>query len=202
MAWETIKKSQHDLRVTPNLEDYDHTCADFSWDAVRRALDGLPAGAGLNIAHEAVDRYVAGPLSGRLALRFLSKRGETRDFTYRQLGSETSRFANVLRRLGVAKGERVFVLAGRIPELYIAALGTLKNGSVFCPLFSAFGPAPIRQRIAIGDGRVLVTTAALYRRKVEQLRSVLPGLRHVLLAGSSDEIRGLPGTLDYRLLMD
>ena len=202
MAWETIKKSQHDLCATPNLKDYDRTCADFSWDAARRALDGLPGGAGLNIAHEAVDRHVGGLLHNRVALRFLVKRGETREFTYGQLSSETSRFANVLRRLGVEKGERVFVLAGRIPELYITALGTLKNGSVFCPLFSAFGPEPIRQRIAIGDGRVLVTTAALYRRKVEQLRSVLPGLRHLLLVGSSDEIRGLPGTLDYRRLMD
>ena len=57
--------------------------------------------------------------------------------------SETNRFANVLTRLGVGKGDPVAVLAGRIPELYIAALGTLKNGSVFTPLFSAFGPEPI-----------------------------------------------------------
>ena len=83
----------------------------------------------------------------------------------------------MLRRLGVGKGERVFLLAGRIPELYISALGTLKNGSVFCPLFSAFGPEPIRQRMSIGDGRVLVTTAMLYKRKVAELRASLPGLR-------------------------
>ena len=76
----------------------------------------------------------------------------------RDLRTLTNRFANVLRRLGLAKGERVFLLAGRVPELYISALGTLKNGNVFCPLFSAFGPEPIRQRIGIGDGRVLVTT--------------------------------------------
>lgn len=50
----------------------------------------------------------------------------------------------------MGKGERVFVLAGRIPELYVAVLGTLKNGSVLSPLFSAFGPEPIAARLRIG----------------------------------------------------
>ena len=76
----------------------------------------------------------------------------------------------MLDALGVKRGERVFVLAGRIPELYVAALGTLKHGAVFCPLFSAFGPEPIEQRLRLGDARVLVTTTALYRRKVAELR--------------------------------
>ena len=61
--------------------------------------------------------------------------------------------------LGVGKGDRVFALAGRIPELYIAALGTFKNRSLFCPLFSAFGPEPIRARLSIGQAKVLVTTS-------------------------------------------
>ena len=91
--------------------------------------------------------------------------GDVRDYTYGQLAALTSRFANVLKSLGVGKGDRVFVLAGRIPELYIAALGTLKNRSVFCPLFSAFGPEPIRARLAIGGAKVLVTTESLYRTK-------------------------------------
>ena len=81
-----------------------------------------------------------------------------RDFTYGDLQRLSNRFANVLRSLGIGKGDRVFALAGRIPELYIAALGALKNGSVFCPLFSAFGPEPIHQRLTIGEGNVLVTT--------------------------------------------
>ena len=75
----------------------------------------------------------------------------------------SDRFANALRGLGVGTGERVFVLAGRIPELYIAALGTLKNRSVFCPLFSAFGPEPIQARMSIGDAAVLVTTERTLR---------------------------------------
>jgi acetyl-CoA synthetase len=198
--WKTIAKPRRGLAVVPNLADYNRTRAEFSWEAARRALDGLPAG-GLNIAHEAVDRHAGGARRDHLALRFIARRGAVRDFSYAELSTQSNRFANVLRLLGVAKGERVFALAGRIPELYIAALGTLKNRSVFCPLFSAFGPEPIRQRIAIGDGRVLVTTAALYKRKVAEIRGALGGLRHVLLVGSSEEIHGLAGTLDLNQLM-
>ncbi|MHB1491398.1 MAG: acetate--CoA ligase, partial [Cellulomonas sp.] len=72
-------------------------------------------------------------------------------------------------------------LSGRVPELYVAALGTLKAGCVFSPLFSAFGPEPVRQRLAIGEGRVLVTTRTAYERKIAPMRESLPFLRHVLL---------------------
>jgi acetyl-CoA synthetase len=200
MNWPPITKSQRDWRVLPNLQDYERCRNEFSWEAARRTLEGL-SGGGLNIAHEAVERHTAAARGNHLALRFISKRGEIRDFSYAQLSAVTNRFANVLRRLGIGKGERVFVLAGRIPELYITAIGTLKKTSVFCPLFSAFGPEPIRQRMSIGDGRVLITTASLYKRKVAELRSALPGLRHVLLIGTAEEIGKLPGTLDFNQLM-
>jgi acetyl-CoA synthetase len=165
--------------------DYRATCAAFSWPAIRQELDGL-AGGGLNIAHEAVDRHAAGPRSEHVAIRWLGRQGQTKEFTFADLRIETNRFANVLVELGVQKGERVFALAGRIPELYIAALGTLKNGSVFCPLFSAFGPQPVFERLSLGDARVLLTTAKLYQKKVAPMRSRLPQLRHVLLADTTE----------------
>ena len=79
----------------------------------------------------------------------------------------------------------MFTLAGRLPELYVAALGTLKYGGVFCPMFSAFGPEPIRARMTIGRARVLVTTETLYRRKVAALRAQMPDLAHVFLITTS-----------------
>lgn len=161
------------------------------WDDARQELDGLPGG-GLNIAHEAVDRHAAGPLRDQVALRWIGRDGEIREFTYGRLRELTNRFANVLRRLGIGKGDRVFSLTGRIPSLYVAALGTLKNGSVFCPLFSSFGPEPIETRLRLGDGKALVTTGALYCRKVADLRPSLPSLEHVLLAdGSGDGVGDL-----------
>jgi acetyl-CoA synthetase len=200
MAWSTILKSAKDRAVAPNLEDYERARATFSWAEARRELDGLPAG-GLNIAHEAVDRHAAGARRDHLALRWLGKSGEVRDLSYAELRSLTSRFANVLRSLGVGPGDRVYVLAGRIPELYVAALGALKNRSVFCPLFSAFGPEPIRARMAIGRARLLVTTESLYRRKVAPLRSALPDLEHVLLVGDAARPTTVPDTRDYHALM-
>ena len=113
--------------------------------------------------------------------------GVDAEFTYAPLAEATSRFADVLQGLGVVAGERVFGLTGRIPELYVALLGTLKHRSVFCPLFSAFGPEPVRQRMERGDGVVLVTTPALYRKKVAPIRDQLPQLRHVLLVGAGQE---------------
>ena len=199
--WPTIVKPRGRWAVVPNLVDYDRSRDEFSWNQARAELDGLPGGRGLNIAHEAVDRHAAGPRRNRVALRWLSKEGTSRDFTYTDLRDETSRFANVLKSLGVGKDDPVAVLASRIPELYIAALGTLKNGSVFTPLFSAFGPEPIQSRINIARARVLVTTEALYRRKVEALRTSLPSLEHVLLVGDSASIRKLPGVQHLRSLM-
>jgi len=142
MPWETIRKTATALRVRPNLADYEAARAGFSWQMARAELDGLPGG-GLNIAHEAVDRHLAHGRGDRLALRWLGKDGARREFTYRDLAGASNRFANVLAGLGVGKGDTVFSLAGRIPELYVAALGTLKNGSVFSPLFSASGPEPM-----------------------------------------------------------
>ncbi|HET9014082.1 MAG TPA: acetate--CoA ligase [Thermomicrobiaceae bacterium] len=201
MSWQPIHKSPGALPVSPNLADYARERDGFSWGAARAELDGLPGGAGLNIAHEAVDRHARGPRRDHLALRWLGRRGERRDFTYADLAALSSRFANVLAGLGVGRGERVFTLAGRIPELYVAALGTWKSRAVFCPLFSAFGPEPIRQRLTRGEGKVLVTTEALYRSKVAAIRDTLPDLEHVLLVGPGGAATDVPGTRDFHALM-
>jgi acetyl-CoA synthetase len=185
--------------VTPNVTDYAVARAVFSWDSARRELDGLPGGAGLNIAHEAVDRHAAGARADHLALRWLGKAGGVRDFTYRTLAAQTSRFANVLATLGVMRGERVYVLAERIPELYIAVLGALKQRCVVSPLFSAFGPEPIHMRLTLGEGSVLVTTPGLYQKKIAMLRERLPKLKHVLLVGDGGVTPR--GTLDFSALM-
>jgi acetyl-CoA synthetase len=207
MAWETIHKHGAGTSLTvgawprgvePNVIDYDAERRHFSWAAARERLDGLPGGRGLNIAHEAVDRHAEGPRRDRVAMRWLRRDGSVTELTYGGLRAATNRFANGLRSLGIGKGDRVFILAGRVPELYIAALGTLKNTSVVSPLFSAFGPEPIRERIVRGDGKVLVTTRTMYRRKVASIRDQLPSLEHVLLI---DDDGSVPGAVDLAALM-
>jgi acetyl-CoA synthetase len=193
---DVIRKSSKSWIVQPNLLDYQATCAGFSWEEIRHELDGLPRGKGLNIAHEAVDRHADGSRAGHLAIRWLGKDGKVLDFTYKKLKEESNRLANVLRHLGVKKGDTVFALAGRIPALYITALATLKNISIFCPLFSAFGPEPLYQRLGRGDATVLMTTEQLYKKKIAGLRDRLPRLRYILLADvdkdMDDGVRSLP----------
>ncbi|MBL6750964.1 MAG: acetate--CoA ligase [Nevskia sp.] len=204
MPWDIIHKMRDPAACAPWLEDYDKTRAGFSWAQARALLTGLPQGRGLNIAHEAVDRHALGARGRHVALRCLARDRAAGELTYAALSAQTNRFANVLRHLGVAAGERVFMLSDRIAELYIAAFGTLKNRSVFCPMFAAFGPEPIRARLALGEAAVLVTTAALYRRKVAGIHAQLPGLRHVLLVTDDPadaELLKSPGVSDFRQLL-
>jgi acetyl-CoA synthetase len=149
------------------------------WAAARRALNGLPDG-GLNIAHEAVDRHARSARAQHVALRWLAANGAQRDFTFAELSKLSNRFANLLRSLGIAKGDVVFVLCGRIPELHAAVLGALKCGAVVSPLFSAFGPEPLKTRVNLGRGKVLVTTESLYERKVRKVAGEMPTLEHVV----------------------
>jgi acetyl-CoA synthetase len=185
MAFATIVKPGGAAKSLLRMPDYERACRGFTWQQARAELSQLPGG-GLNIAYEAVDRHVIGGSGDKLALRCIGKDDRVQDFSYFELRRETNRFANMLRRLGVQPGEVVFTLLGRQPALYVTALGTLKSGCVFSPLFSAFGPEPVQARMSRGRGRVLVTTVALYRKKVAPIRDQLPDLRHVLLVGPAD----------------
>ena len=133
-------------------------------------------------------------------MRWLARDGTRRDFSYAELRGLSNRFANALRQLGVVPGDRVVSLLGRVPELHIAALGTWKLGAVFCPLFSAFGPQPIQTRLEKSGARVLVTTQALYQRKVAANRATLPALEHVILVGGAGE--GDPRILHWSDFLD
>jgi acetyl-CoA synthetase len=201
MAYATIVKSPAVWRVPPNLQDYERERTPDFWERAQVELDGLPAGRGLNIAHEALVRHAEGALADHLALRWLGRHGEVLDFSYADLDKLTNRFANVLQSLGLGKGDLVCVLAGRIPELYIAALGTLKNRSVFCPLFSAFGPEPVQTRMRIGKAKALLTTQTLYERKVAGIRDSLPDLEHVIVTGEAGATTEIAGTEDYNRLI-
>lgn len=196
MEWEPIGKPA-EVRAHANLRDYAAARTAFDWDTARAALSGLPGGRGLNIAYEAVDRHAAGPRGGQVAIRWVDRADQVTELTYRELAARTNRFASLLRELGVRPGERVFTLLGRVPDLYVVILGALKAGCVASPLFSAFGPEPIRQRLTLGGASVLVTTPALHRRKVRGIRDQVPSLRHVLVTGRMAE----DGTLGLEPLL-
>jgi acetyl-CoA synthetase len=181
----------------PWLIDYDATVASFDWDSAWAALrsdgnTGRPDS--VNIADLAIDRHVRQGRGDRVALRFIGREpgdiDDPVDITYARLARRTNRFADAMVRHGFEPATGVATLAGRIPDLYVAALGTLKAHGTFTPLFSAFGPDPIAQRMNLGRIKILVTTPLLYRRKVAPILDRLPHLELVLVCGSTEDELG------------
>jgi acetyl-CoA synthetase len=187
-------------RLRPYLENYEAARRAFNWDEARRDLSA-PLDSRMNIAHEAVDRHVQGGRGEHLAARFIDRNWVRTDMTYRDLRAHSNRLANVLLALGVRQGDCVATLLGRVPELYITALGALKVGAIYCPLFSAFGPEPLKTRLQIGRTRLLVTSEAFYRRKVAPIRELLPDLRWVLVVRDDANSPLPPDTLEVAQLM-
>ena len=100
LGYELVRKSADPGEPKPVLESWEFARRTFSWQRARAALEGLPGGRGLNIAHVAVDRWAK---SGKVALRWLGRHEARRDISYELLSELTNRFANVLRHLGVRR---------------------------------------------------------------------------------------------------
>jgi acetyl-CoA synthetase len=200
MPYETISKPSADaLLVRPNLYDYDAMRASFSWDEIAKELDGLPGG-GLNIAYEAIDRHVVHGRGDKPAILWESKTGEQETYTYADISRMSNQWANVLRTLGVQKGDRVFVFLDRIPELYAAVFGTLKAGAVIGPLFSAFGSDAVEDRLVDSRAVVFLTSPELWRR-VQNIRGNLPAMRHIVHVQHGQRTEGGDGILSWDDLM-
>ena len=198
--YETIQKPANPP-AAPNLPDYAASREGFDWSRIEAELDWLPGG-GLNIAHEAIDRHCEAGRGGKAAMLWEGKGGEKETYTYDDFREATNRFANVLKNLGVAKGERVFFFMERLPEVYIGVFGALKAGCVAGPLFSAFGPDPVRDRLENSGATVLVTQPEL-RKKVAGIFKDLPALKHIIVVnknGRSTE-PAVDGDHDWNALM-
>ena len=167
----------------PQIGDYATQRRTFTWEEARTWLDGLPDG-GLNIAHEAVDRHAHGPLADAVALRFLSRTDPPSEAAYAALARQSDAAAVALRLLGVERGDRVCTLLPRSPALYLAALGTLKAGAVYCPSSPPSGWTRCGRDCGLGRVKVLVTDPESYSRKIEPVRADLPDLESVLLVGA------------------
>ncbi len=185
MAEDIITKPDlKDIEVTPNIQDYGAMRQDFSWDTIKSELDGLPGG-GLNLAYEAVDRHANGSRRDKPAMIWEGSNGEQETYTFQQFKEESNKFASVLADLGIEKGDRVFIFMDRIPELYFGFFGILKAGAIAGPLFSAFGPDPVKDRMLDSGAKVLFTTPAL-RAKVSSMLGDLPDLKHVIIVNKNN----------------
>src|SRR4030066_2258279 len=174
------KKPFEQYAVKPNLQDYLKLVEQFSWDKVSSELDWFDR-EHINIAHVAIDSHLKTNRRDKKALIWESKRGEGEEYPFQDLSHLSNKFANVLvKEFGVQKGDRVFFFLERVPEIYIGILGTLKAGGVIGPLFSAFGPDAVKDRVSDSEAKVLITSPSL-KKKIIEVIPALPALKNIIL---------------------
>ncbi|HEY8498469.1 MAG TPA: acetate--CoA ligase [Limnochordales bacterium] len=121
-------------------------------------------GGQINASVNCVDRHLTTPRKNKAAIIWEGEPGDTRVLTYQELFRQVNRFANVLKSLGVRKGDRVTLYLPMIPELPVAMLACARIGAVHSVVFGGFSPTALAQRIADSGSRVLVTCDEYYRR--------------------------------------
>ncbi|MEF3306950.1 acetate--CoA ligase [Paenibacillus sp. GYB003] len=166
-----------------NLKNYEEARRTFDWTEVEKQFSWYTTGK-VNMAYEAIDRHVEAGLGDKVAL-YYSDAARDEAVTYKQMKTNSNKFGNVLRKLGVTKGDRVFIFMPRSPELYYALLGTIKIGAIVGPLFEAFMEQAVRDRLEDSEAIAIVTTPALLPRVPV---AALPHLKHVILVGDDVEL--------------
>jgi len=138
------------------------------WESVLDWSDAPHArwfsGGTLNVAHNCLDRHLDGWRRNKAALVWEGEPGDTRTYTYWDLYREVSRFANVLKSLGVGRGDRVAIYLPMIPEAAIAMLACARIGAIHSVVFGGFSADSLRDRIVDASARVLITADGGYRR--------------------------------------
>ena len=130
-------------------------------------------GGKTNIAHNALDRHVKTWRKNKLALIWEGENGEQRTFSYYRLWQEVNKFANVLKSMGVKKGDTVTIYMGRVPELSIAMLATAKVGAIHSVVYGGFSEQALASRIEDAQSKVLVTCdGAWLRGKTINLKDI------------------------------
>lgn len=121
-------------------------------------------GGKLNAAYNCLDRHLEGWRRNKAALIFEGERGDTRTLTYQQLHREVTQFSNVLKSLGVAKGDRVMIYLPMIPEAVIAMLACARIGAAHSVVFGGFSADALHDRILDAEAKLLVTSDGSFRR--------------------------------------
>jgi acetyl-CoA synthetase len=174
----------------PNLKNYESARADFDWAEVERSFSWYETGK-VNLAYEAIDRHAQSSKSEQIALYYSDSQREEA-VTFAQMKDRSNQFGNVLRKLGIGKGERVFIFMPRTPELYYSLLGIIKVGAVVGPLFEAFMETAVRDRLEDSAAVAIITTPSQLSRVPV---SELPHLKHVILVGENLDLS--EGQVDY-----
>lgn len=170
--------------IDANLKDYDAAFASFSWKDVERNFDWSKTGK-VNIVHEAIDRHANSDKKDRVALYYTDYEGRDEQYTFSDFKRHSSRFADVLKRQGIKKGDRVGAFLPRTPELFIAILGIHRIGAIPVPLFEAFMEQAVEDRLGDSESIACVTSESLKSRIP---LNKLPALKKLILVGGSSNL--------------
>jgi acetyl-CoA synthetase len=176
--------------------DFDTVC---EWD--------LPfakwfVGGQLNVSYNCLDRHVEAGRGDKVAYHWEGEPGDTRSITYADLLAEVQRFANVLKGLGVVKGDRVNIYLPMIPELPISLLACARIGAAHSVVFGGFSPDSLVDRINDAEAKVLITADGGYRKGAPSLLkpnadvalASTPTIEHVVVVNrTNSDIHMEPG---------
>ena len=143
----------------------------------------------LNLSENCLDRHVAGPRKDKTAIVWEGEPGEVRRLTYAELLREVCRFANVLKGLGVKKGDRVGIYMPMIPEAAVTMLACTRIGATHSVVFGGFSAEAVRDRMNDAEARLIVTADGGYRRgavvplkaNVDAALAACPTVKHVVV---------------------
>jgi acetyl-CoA synthetase len=152
-------------------------------------------GGRLNASANCLDRHVRAGRGGKLALIWEGEPGEVRRITYRELHADVNRFANVLKGLGVRRGDRVAIYMPMVPEVVVAMLACARIGAVHTVVFGGFSAESLRDRINDAQASVLITADGGYRRgtivplkrNADEAVRETPSVRHVVVLQRTKE---------------
>ena len=161
--------------VEPNVKNYDEFCKNFKWNIPEY----------YNFAFDEVDKKAEE--NDKVALITVSSDGEEAvEHRFSDLRSLSNKFANVLKKYGVKKGDRVFIMLPRIPEWYVAVLGCIKLSAIFMPTPTLSTAKDIEYRINRAEASVAITSTE-FAGRVDEIREKCPSLKHCILVGGEKE---------------
>jgi acetyl-CoA synthetase len=176
---------------------YDEKCGNgFCLEDVKADFDWHRTGK-VNIAYEAIDRHARSWRKNKVCLYWEGADGCDRKYTFQEFKIRTDKFANVLRKAGVKKGDRVIVYLPRIPELYASAISIAKLGAIFAPLFGGFRAEAVRDRINDAQACMVITTPEMKRLGIDPIRKDIPSVKSIVLCNIPRNYDLEPGDLSY-----
>ena len=197
--WEQLNKeaSEDNLAFWEKMADELHWFQ--KWDKVlddsNKPFYKWFVGAKTNIAYNCLDVHVKGYRRNKLVLTWEGEDGEFRAFSYYALHRETCKFANVLKSMGVQKGDRVTIYMGRIPEIVVAMLACARVGAIHSVVYGGFSVEALHERIEDSQSKVLIVSDGAYQRgKIVPLKQIADealqragGIEHVIVVKRTGE---------------